>query len=71
MISRTKFEDNYNKKLISKFFVRYSSGDKRRNEGKKNSINFVIKLHKDDWLHERSVTTRDQRKSFKLLTNSF
>ena len=36
------------KKLISKLFVRHSSGDKRWNEGKKNFINFVIKLNKDD-----------------------
>ena len=32
----------------------------------KNSINFVIKLNEDDWMFERSVTTRDKRKSFKL-----
>ena len=37
-----------NKKLISKLFIGHSSGDKRRNEGKKNSINFVIKLNDDD-----------------------
>ena len=54
------------KKLISKLFVRHSSGDKRWNEGKKNFIDFVIKLNKDDRLYKRSVTTRDQRKSFKL-----
>ena len=55
-----------NKKLISKLFVRHSSGDIRRNEVKKNSIDFVIKLNKNDWMFEKSVTTRDQRKSFKL-----
>ena len=53
------------KKLISKLFVRHSSGDKRRNEGK-NSIDFLVKLNEDDWVFEKSVTTRDQRKSFKL-----
>ena len=55
-----------NKKLISKLFVQNSSGDERRNEEKKNLIEFAIKLDKDDWLYERSVTTRDQRRSFKL-----
>ena len=55
-----------NKKLISKLLVRNSSGDERRNEEKKNLIEFAIKLDKDDWLYERSVTTRDQRRSFKL-----
>ena len=42
------------------------SGDKRRNKGKKNLIDFKIKLNEDDWMFNRSVTTRDQRKSFKL-----
>ena len=37
----------------------------------KNSIDFVIKLKEDDWLFERSITTCDQPKSFKLKTNSF
>ena len=48
-----------NKKLISKLFVRCLSGDKRRNEGKKILVGFVIKLNKDDWMFEKSVTTRD------------
>ena len=52
-----------NKKLISKLFVRHSSGDKRRNDGKKNSIDFVIKLNEDDYMFERNVTIRDQCKS--------
>ena len=52
-----------NKKLISKLFVRHSSGDKRRNDGKKNSIDFVIKLNENDYMFERNVTTRDQCKS--------
>ena len=55
-----------NKKLISKLFVQHSSGDKCWNEGKKNSIDFVTKQDKDDWLFERSVTTCDQCKGFKL-----
>ena len=55
-----------NTKLISNLFVQLSTGDKQWNEGKKNSIDFVIKLNKDDWMFERSVTTRDQHKSFKL-----
>ena len=29
---------------------------------------FLIKLKKDDWVFEKSVTARDQRKRFKLLT---
>ena len=55
-----------NKKLICKLFVRNSSGDKCRNEGKKNPIDFVIKLDDDNWMFEKSVTTRDQCKSLKL-----
>ena len=37
-----------NKKLISKLFVRHSSGDKPWNKGKKNLIDFVIKWNEDD-----------------------
>ena len=33
-----------NKKLISKLFVRCLSEDKRRNEGKKNSIDFLVQI---------------------------
>ena len=33
-----------NKKIISKLFVRYLSEDKRRNEGKKNSIDFLVQI---------------------------
>ena len=54
-----------NKKLISKLFVRHSSGDKHWNKGKKKLFDFVIKLNEDDWVFEKSVTTCDQRKSFK------
>ena len=55
-----------NKKIISKLFVRHSSGDERRNKGKKILIYFVIKLNEDDWMFQKHITTRDQRKSFKL-----
>ena len=55
-----------NKKLIIKLFVQHSSGDKRQNKGKKNSIDFVINPNEDDWMFEKSVTTRDQHKSFRL-----
>ena len=41
------FDKIANKKLISKLFVRHSSGDKRRNEGMKISIDFVIKLNEE------------------------
>ena len=37
-----------NKKFISKLFVRHSLEDKCWNEGKKNSIDFVIKLNEYD-----------------------
>ena len=40
-----------NKKFISKFFVQHLSGDKHQNK---------------DWMFEESITTDDQRKSFKL-----
>ena len=43
-----------NKKLISKLFVRHSSGDKRWNKGNKNSIDFVIKLNENDWMFEKA-----------------
>ena len=52
-------------------FVRHLSGDKRRNKGRKNSIYFLIKLNEDDWVFEKGVKTPNQRKTFKLLTNSF
>ena len=39
-----------NKKLTSKLFARHSSGNKRRNKGKKILIDFVIKLNEDDWM---------------------
>ena len=68
MVQNLKIAD---KKLISKLFVRHSSGDKRRNEGKKSSIDFFIKLNEDDWMFEKDVKTGDQGKIFKLLTNSF
>ena len=47
-------------------FVRYSSGDKCGNEGKRSSIDFLIKLNEDDWMFEKGVKTRDQRKIFIL-----
>ena len=55
------------KKLISTLFVRHSSGDKRRNEGKKNLINTLIKLNEDYWMFEKDVRTRNQRKIFNQL----
>ena len=39
----------FNKNLISKLFVRHFSGNKRQNEEKKNSIDFLIKLNKVDF----------------------
>ena len=32
----------------------------------KNSIDCLIKLDEDDWMFEKCVKTRDQRKIFKL-----
>ena len=47
---------------MSKLFVQDSSGDKSRNEGKKNSIDFEINLNEDrrrlKGIHSRSDTNR-------------
>ena len=67
----TNFFKIANKKLISKLFVRHSSGDKRRNERKKNLIDFVIKLNEDDWMFERSVTTRNLVNKFHVVNKLF
>ena len=48
------------KKLISKRFIRHSSGNKCWNEGKKNSIDVLKNLNEGDLMFERSVTIRDQ-----------
>ena len=69
MVCGTEFE-NSQKKTRLLAFVLHSSGDKRRNEPKKNSIDFLIKLNEDDWMFEKDQPC-DQRKIFKLQTNSF
>ena len=38
---------------------------------KERKIDFVRKQNEDNWIFQRSVTTRDYHKSFKLSTNSF
>ena len=47
-------------------FVRHLSEDKCRNEGKKNLIDFQIKLNEDDCMFKKGVKTRNQRKIFQL-----
>ena len=51
--------------LISKLIVRHSPGDKRRNENR-NKLNYFKKLNEDDWMFEKGVKTRNQRKIFEL-----
>ena len=54
------------KNSSSKLFVRHSSGYERRNERKKNLIDLLIKMNEDDWMFEKGVKTRDQRKIFEI-----
>ena len=49
-----------------KDLINYNILSKSRNEAKKNSIEFFIKLNEDDWMSEKGVKARNQCKIFKL-----
>ena len=59
-----------NKKLISKLFVRHSSGDNHRNKGKENSIDFLIKLDEDKKLYTILLKSKAGNTSFLIAGRS-
>ena len=70
MINCHENDNNNSKELISKLFVRHTSGDKHWNE-EKNSNDCLINLKKDNWMFEIGVKTRNQRKLINMQKTLF